>query len=87
MTTVIFIKMVGLALGEYRKEEDLERIHFVAGIALIVGVGAMFVPSSAFKDMPVVVASILNNGLILGTMTGIVVEQYIEKSIVEKGNQ
>ncbi|BCB03790.1 purine/pyrimidine permease [Bacillus sp. KH172YL63] len=79
VTTVIFIKMVGLALGEYRKEEDLERIHFVAGIALIVGVGAMFVPSSAFKDMPVVVASILNNGLILGTMTGIVVEQYIEK--------
>ncbi len=77
VTTVIFIKMVGLALGEYRKEQDVERIHFVSGIALIVGVGAMFVPASAFNEMPVVVASILNNGLILGTMTGILVEQYI----------
>ncbi|MBN8193207.1 purine/pyrimidine permease [Bacillus sp. NTK074B] len=79
VTTVIFIKMVGLALGEYRKEEAVERIHFVSGISLIVGVGAMFVPSSAFKEMPVVVASILNNGLILGTITAIMVEQYILK--------
>ncbi|KPL60063.1 purine/pyrimidine permease [Rossellomorea vietnamensis] len=79
VTTVIFIKMVGLALSEYRKEEDVERIHFVAGISLIVGVGAMFVPAAAFKDMPVVVASILNNGLILGTITAIIVEQYIIK--------
>ncbi|MBW3114530.1 MULTISPECIES: purine/pyrimidine permease [Bacillaceae] len=79
VTTVIFIKMVGLALGEYRKEENVERIHFVAGISLIVGVGAMFVPPSAFKEMPVVVASILNNGLILGTITAIIVEQYLLK--------
>ncbi|UII58368.1 purine/pyrimidine permease (plasmid) [Cytobacillus spongiae] len=79
VTTVIFIKMVGLALGEYRKEADIERIHFVAGISLIVGVGAMFVPASAFKDLPVVVASVLNNGLILGTITAIFVEQYLIK--------
>ncbi|MCA1058721.1 purine/pyrimidine permease [Rossellomorea aquimaris] len=79
VTTVIFIKMVGLALSEYRKEEDVERIHFVAGISLIVGVGAMFVPATAFKEMPVVIASILNNGLILGTITGILVEQFILK--------
>ncbi|MCA1053844.1 purine/pyrimidine permease [Rossellomorea aquimaris] len=79
VTTVIFIKMVGLALGEYQKEQHLERTHFVAGISLIIGVGAMFVPASAFKDLPVVVASILNNGLILGTMTGIVVEQILMK--------
>ncbi len=78
VTTVIFIKMVGLALGEYQKETNLERTHFVAGISLIVGVGAMFVPPSAFKDVPVAAASILNNGLILGTVTGIVVEQTIK---------
>lgn len=78
VTTVIFIKMVGLALGEYQKETNFERTHFVAGISLIVGVGAMFVPPAAFKDVPVVAASILNNGLILGTVTGIVVEQTIK---------
>jgi xanthine/uracil permease len=78
VTTVIFIKMVGLALGEYQKETNLERTHFVAGISLIIGVGAMFVPPDAFKDVPVVAASILNNGLILGTVTGILVEQSIK---------
>ncbi|XXM72613.1 purine/pyrimidine permease [Lysinibacillus sphaericus] len=77
VTTVIFIKMVGLALGEYQKETDLDRTHFVAGIALIVGVGAMFVPADAFTNVPVAAASLLNNGLILGTITGIIVEQTV----------
>jgi xanthine/uracil permease len=83
VTTVIFIKMVGLALEEYQKVKNLESTHFIAGISLIVGVGAMFVPPAAFKDVPVVVASILNNGLILGTVTAILVEQII-KSKTEK---
>ncbi|OIU71909.1 purine/pyrimidine permease [Rossellomorea aquimaris] len=78
VTTVIFIKMVGLALGEYQKETDLERTHFVAGISLIVGVGAMFVPAEAFTNVPVAAASLLNNGLILGTITGIIVEQTVK---------
>jgi xanthine/uracil permease len=78
VTTVIFIKMVGLALGEYRKETELERTHFVAGISLIVGVGAMFVPADAFTNVPVAAASLLNNGLILGTITGIIVEQTVK---------
>jgi xanthine/uracil permease len=78
VTTVIFIKMVGLALGEYQKETDLERTHFVAGISLIVGVGAMFVPAEAFMNVPVAAASLLNNGLILGTITGIIVEQTVK---------
>ncbi|QWC20906.1 purine/pyrimidine permease [Bacillus haikouensis] len=78
VTTVIFIKMVGLALGEYQKETNMERTHFVAGISLIVGVGAMFVPADAFTDVPVAAASLLNNGLILGTVTGIIVEQTVK---------
>jgi xanthine/uracil permease len=78
VTTVIFIKMVGIALGEYQKETDLERTHFVAGISLIVGVGAMFVPADAFTNVPVAAASLLNNGLIIGTITGIIVEQTVK---------
>ncbi len=77
VTFVIFINMVGMALGEYRKEQNKERSHFVAGISFIAGVGAMFVPASAFTGVPVVVASILNNGLILGTIVAIVAEQYL----------
>jgi xanthine/uracil permease len=77
VTYVIFINMVGLALGEYRKEKNNERSNFTAGIALIAGVGLMFVPSAAFVGVPAVAASILNNGLIIGTIVAIIVEQVL----------
>ncbi|MCP3740963.1 purine/pyrimidine permease [Rossellomorea sp. BNER] len=77
VTYVIFINMVGIALGEFKKERNQERSMFVSGVSLIAGVGAMFVPSNAFIDAPVVVASILNNGLILGTIVAIVTEQFL----------
>ncbi|TYR75166.1 purine permease [Rossellomorea vietnamensis] len=77
VTYVIFINMVGLALGEYKKEENSERSNFAAGVALIAGVGLMFVPPSAFEGVPAVAASILNNGLIIGTIAAIVVEQVL----------
>jgi xanthine/uracil permease len=77
VTYVIFINMVGLALGEYKKEDNQERSNFVAGIALIAGVGLMFVPPSAYEGVPAVAASILNNGLIIGTITAILVEQFL----------
>ncbi|TYS17543.1 purine permease [Rossellomorea vietnamensis] len=77
VTYVIFINMVGLALGEYKKEENSERSNFAAGVALIAGVGLMFVPPSAFEGVPAVAASILNNGLIIGTIAAIAVEQVL----------
>jgi xanthine/uracil permease len=77
VTYVIFINMVGLALGEYKKEENAERSNFAAGVALIAGVGLMFVPPSAFEGVPAVAASILNNGLIIGTIAAIIVEQLL----------
>ncbi|WP_409254042.1 purine/pyrimidine permease [Bacillus sp. SCS-153A] len=77
VTYVIFINMVGLALGEYKKEENAERSNFAAGIALIAGVGLMFVPPVAFAGVPAVAASILNNGLIIGTIAAIIVEQVL----------
>ncbi|MGF2615978.1 purine permease [Rossellomorea vietnamensis] len=77
VTYVIFINMVGLALGEYKKEENSERSNFAAGVALIAGVGLMFVPPTAFEGVPAVAASILNNGLIIGTIAAIVVEQVL----------
>lgn len=79
VTAVIFIKMVGLALDEYRKVKEVDRVHFTAGIALIIGVGAMGVPASAFEGLPVIAASILNNGLILGTIVAIITEQILMK--------
>lgn len=74
---VVFSTMVGLAFSEFDSygKSDIGRVRFVAGIALLAGVGVMFVPESALEGMHPVFVSILSNGLVLGTVVAIAVEQ------------
>ncbi|MCY8266407.1 purine/pyrimidine permease, partial [Bacillus haynesii] len=55
--------------------DEAGRIRFVTGIALLAGVGVMFVPEIALKGMHPVFVSILSNGLVLGTIVAIAAEQ------------
>lgn len=77
VTFVIFSRMAGFAFAEMEKETEQDRARLVAGVSLLAGVGVMFVPAAAFTNLPAAAASILNNGLILGTMTAICVEQFL----------
>ncbi|WP_100331053.1 purine/pyrimidine permease [Bacillus xiapuensis] len=86
VTFVIFSKMAGFAFSELDKEKDQPRARLIAGIALLTGVGAMFVPASSLVELPVAATSILNNGLILGTIAAILVEQFIWLLHREKRN-
>ncbi|MCD7034739.1 purine/pyrimidine permease [Metabacillus sp. GX 13764] len=72
---VVFAGMAGMALSQFDQEKDQKRLRFIAGIALLAGIGAMYVPAQAFKGFPPVLISVLNNGLILGTLIAIAVEQ------------
>lgn len=76
VTFVIFTKMVGMALREIERSANRERTYSTAGLALLVGVGAMFLPPEATLQLPTVIASLLNNGLVLGTVIAIITEQY-----------
>ncbi|MEW9502548.1 purine/pyrimidine permease [Jeotgalibacillus marinus] len=75
VTFVIFTKMIRLAFVEWQKENNKERGLTVVGIAWLVGVGLMFVPSTAYSDLPVALSSILSNGLITGTVIAVIIEQ------------
>lgn len=75
VTFVIFIKMVGISLRELRKVIHEERTFIVSGVSLLVGVGLMFIPSSATIHLPPIVIAILNNGLICGSLLAIILEQ------------
>ncbi|MEK4237268.1 purine/pyrimidine permease [Paenibacillus sp. FSL R5-0475] len=75
VTFVIFVKMVGLALKELKKVIHEERTFIVSGISLLVGVGLMFIPSSATAHLSPIVIAILNNGLICGSLLAIILEQ------------
>lgn len=76
VTFVIFVKMIAIAFSEFDRENDKSRIRVVIGTALMAGVGAMFLPGEAFRNVPPVLVSILNNGLILGTVIAVVGDQY-----------
>ncbi|MEC1291789.1 purine/pyrimidine permease [Bacillus mojavensis] len=75
---VVFSAMVGLAFAEFDSYEtsELKRVRTVIGISLLTGVGIMFVPGSALKDMHPVFISLLSNGLVLGTLAAIVMDQF-----------
>ncbi|MCH1626021.1 purine/pyrimidine permease [Fredinandcohnia quinoae] len=75
VTFVIFVKMVGISLKELKKVLHEERTYLVSGVALLVGVGLMFVPSSATNQLSPIVIAILNNGLICGSLIAIILEQ------------
>jgi len=77
VTFVIFTKMVEMAFKELATEFNQPQAYKVSAFGLMIGVGLMFVPAESLSDLPNVVATILSNGLITGTMIAIAIEQYL----------
>ncbi|MDO6658442.1 purine/pyrimidine permease [Anaerobacillus sp. 1_MG-2023] len=75
---IVFVNMVGIAFNEFKKDQS-EGKPFIIGISFMVGIGTMFIPPEAFQQAPPIAASILNNGLILGSITAILTEQILYK--------
>lgn len=75
VTFAIFTKMVSMAFSELDEDEEKERARKAVAIGLMTGVGIMFVPSASFAQLPAVLASVLSNGLITGTIVAIIIEQ------------
>ncbi|PLR74438.1 purine/pyrimidine permease [Bacillus sp. UMB0728] len=79
VTFVVFANMAGIAFGELDKEKETGRIRLVAGISLLAGVGAMFVPPEAFEGVSPLITSFLNNGLIFGSVIAITADQITKR--------
>jgi len=71
----IFATMIGLAFEEFDKVKNKKQARFVIGISLLTGIGAMFVSSTAFRDIHPILTALLNNGLVLGTIVAIITDQ------------
>ena len=76
---VVFARMVGLAFVNLDKVMDVELAYKVLGISLLTGVGCMFLPTTATVGLPVAISTVLNNGLVFGTIVGIIMEQLVFK--------
>ena len=79
VTFVVFTNMIGIAFADFEREEHQERIRPVIGASLMSGIGIMFVPAEAFDGLPAVLVSLLNNGLIFGSLIAILADQWTRK--------
>ncbi|BAQ08874.1 purine permeases [Bacillus sp. OxB-1] len=75
VTFAIFTKMVSIAFEELDADPEKKRARKAVAFGLMVGVGMMFVPAASFSDLPAVLAATLSNGLIVGTIVAILIEQ------------
>jgi len=75
VTFAIFTNMVSMAFSELDEDSDKARSRRAVAIGLMTGVGIMFIPSASFAELPAVLASVLSNGLITGTLVAIIIEQ------------
>jgi xanthine/uracil permease len=72
-----FSNMIGIGLKEYASVGTGERNLFIIGISLMVGIGSLFIPTESLLHLPRFLAPLMNNGLVLGVITCILLEQGI----------
>lgn len=70
-----FVNLVGVGLQSIAKDTLDQRRTYILGITLLIGSGSMILPASVFETMPSVFRYVFGNGLILGTIIAIVMEQ------------
>lgn len=75
VTFVLFSKMISMALFELKKVIDEDYSYVIIGVSLLTGVGISFLPYSALNGLPSVISAFAGNGLIAGSLLGVVLEQ------------
>lgn len=74
-----FSGLLSIGLKELFYSEAVEKTISKVVVPIFVGLGVMFVPTEAYASLPPLVASILSNGLVLGTIMILIIE-IVEKS-------
>ncbi len=70
----MFTQLIAMGIKNYLRTELNERSLLIIGFTLMTGVGVMFVPSDAFQFLPGVIRNIVSNGLLMGTLVGLILE-------------
>jgi xanthine/uracil permease len=70
-----FSTMIGIGLKEYQSVIHEERKTFIIGLSLMAGMGSMFIPPLALAHVPRFLVTLMNNGLVLGVILCILLEQ------------
>lgn len=71
-----FVQVIGISFQSILREELNQRRLTILGISLLISLGIMFLPESAFSGIPSSLQYVLSNGLLVGTMLVILLEQF-----------
>lgn len=74
---IMFCQILSVAFSEYRKVSFDNRTGFIVGISVLLGVGIMFIPPGAMASMPLFIKSFIGNGLTVGLMICVLLEQLL----------
>ncbi len=74
---VVFCLILGMGIKEFAKVELTNRELVIAGGALMVGVGVMFLPQAVFNNLPPLLRYLLLNGMVDGLLICIFLEQFL----------
>jgi len=72
---IMFCQLLSVAFDEYRKITFDNRNGFIVGISVLLGVGIMFIPAEAMALMPLFIKSFVGNGLTVGLIICVLLEQ------------
>jgi xanthine/uracil permease len=79
--TVLFGVIVKQGVDYLKKAELTERKGFALGIAMLVGTGIMMQPFSLFESLPSVIVPFVSNGLLVGVILSIILEQVLKEKV------
>ncbi|MGG4442965.1 purine/pyrimidine permease [Brevibacillus fortis] len=74
---ISYTQLLGFGLKDYVNVKMDDRTITVGGSSLLVGIGVMFVPSTAWQHLPPLVSFLFGNGLLLGVIVCLVLEHVI----------
>ncbi|ARI75491.1 purine/pyrimidine permease [Halobacillus mangrovi] len=75
-----FVQLMGLGISNIASETLDERRLTILCISFLLGIGLMFLPAEVFKGMPGIVQNLMSNGLLVGTVLVIIMEQLWKES-------
>ncbi|AOM13164.1 purine/pyrimidine permease [Bacillus thuringiensis] len=70
-----FVQLIGIGFNNIKQVPMSERNVTILGVAVLFGSGVMFLPSGALQPLPSVMQYIFGNGLFVGTVVSILLEQ------------
>lgn len=76
--TATFVQLVGLAIRNLAADMNKKNTA-IMGIAILIGWGIMFLPPEAFQNLPSMLQNVMSNGLLVGTILAILMEQIWKK--------